>query len=47
MKFDVWNDIVSQSSYLKSRPDLLTMGELEREIGNLGKRLEGRNRDVA
>ena len=26
MKFDVWNDIVSQSSYLKSRPDLVTLG---------------------
>ena len=29
MKFDVWNDIVSQSSYFKSRPDLMTLGELE------------------
>ena len=26
MKFDVWNDIVSQSSYFKSQPDLMTMG---------------------
>ena len=26
MKFDVWNDIVSQISYFKSRPDLLTLG---------------------
>ena len=26
MKFDVWNDIVSQSSYFKSRPDLMTLG---------------------
>ena len=25
MKFDVWNDIVSQSSYCKSRPDLMTL----------------------
>ena len=24
MKFDVWKDIVSQSSYFKSRPDLVT-----------------------
>ena len=31
MKFDVWNDIVSQSSYFKSRPDLMTLGELEGE----------------
>ena len=23
MKIDVWNDIVSQSSYFKSRPDLV------------------------
>ena len=26
MKFDVWNDIVSQSSYFKSRSDLMTLG---------------------
>ena len=26
MKFVVLNDIVSQSSYFKSRPDLMTMG---------------------
>ena len=26
MKFDVWKDIVSQSSYFKSRPDLVTLG---------------------
>ena len=26
MKVDVWNDIVSQSSYFKSRPDLMTLG---------------------
>ena len=29
MKFDGWNDILSQSSYFKSRPDLMTLGELE------------------
>ena len=29
MKFDIWNDIVSHSSYLKSRPDLMAFGELE------------------
>ena len=28
MKFDVWKDIVSQSSYFKSRLDLATLGEL-------------------
>ena len=28
LKFDVWKDIVSQSSCLKSRPDLVTWGEL-------------------
>ena len=28
MEFDVWNDIVSQSSYFKSRPDLMTLGEV-------------------
>ena len=27
MKFDVWKDIVSQSCYFKSRPDLVTLGE--------------------
>ena len=26
MKFDVWKDIVSQSTYLKSRPDPVTFG---------------------
>ena len=26
MKFDIWKELVSQSSYLKSRPDLLTLG---------------------
>ena len=25
MKIDVWNDIVSQSSYFKSQPDLMTL----------------------
>jgi len=35
MKFDVWKDIVSQSSYLKSQPDPVTLrgvGEEERVI---------------
>ena len=31
MKFDVWKDIVSQSSYFKSRLDLVTLG------GGVGK----------
>ena len=31
MKFDVWKDIVSQSFYLKSGADPVTLGEL----GNL------------
>ena len=26
MKFDVWKDIVSQSSYFRSRPVLVTLG---------------------
>ena len=26
MKFDVWKDIMSQSCYFKSRPDLVTWG---------------------
>ena len=27
MKFDVWKDIMSQSSYIKSRPDPVDIGE--------------------
>ena len=43
MKFDVWNDIVSQSPYLKSRPVLMTLGELEGEYLKSWKtlRMEG------
>ena len=26
MKFNVWKDILSQSSYSKSQPDLVTLG---------------------
>jgi len=26
MKFDIWKDIVSRSYFLKSRPDLVTLG---------------------
>ena len=26
MKFDIWKELISQSSYFKSQPDLLTLG---------------------
>ena len=26
MKFDIWKEFMSQSSYFRSRPDLLTLG---------------------
>ena len=29
VKFDVWKNVVSQSSYFESQPDLVTLGELE------------------
>ena len=45
MKFDIWKNLVSQSSYNKSRPDPVTLGELEGETENLGKRLEWRDQD--
>ena len=47
MKFDVWKDIVSQSCYFESRPDLVTFGRGEMGGGNLklGKHLEWRDRD--
>ena len=32
MKFDIEKESMSQSSYFKSRPDLLTLGEFEGEI---------------
>ena len=32
MKFYVWKDIVSKSCYFKSRPDLVTLGELEGDL---------------
>ena len=38
MKFDVWNDIVSQSSYFKSRLGLMT-------LGGVGGGVEWRDRD--
>ena len=28
MTFDIWKNIVSQSSYFKSRPDQVTLGEV-------------------
>ena len=28
MKFDIWNDIVSKSSYFKCRPDVMTLREV-------------------
>ena len=34
-----------QSSYFQSSPDLLTVGGVGGETGNLGKRLEWRNQD--
>ena len=36
---------MSQSSYFESRPYQVILGELEGETGNLGKRLEWRDRD--
>ena len=36
MEFDFWKDIVSQSSYLKSRPDLVTLGGVGGGTSNLG-----------
>ena len=44
MKFDVWKDIMSQSSYFKSRPDQVK-GKLGGGTQNPGKRLEWRDRD--
>ena len=45
MKFDIYKEFMSQSSYFKSRPDLLTLGGVGG--GNLGKHFEWRNRDEA
>ena len=36
---------MSHSSYFKSRPDPMILGELKGKTGNLGKRLEWRDRD--
>ena len=37
MKFDFYKEFMSQSSYFKSRPDVLTLGGVGG--GNLGKTL--------
>ena len=42
MNFDIQKEFMSQSSYFKSRPDLV---KLEGETGNLGKRLEWKGHD--
>ena len=52
MKLDVWKDILSQSSYFKSRPDLVTLGELgggpkileNAYTGGIGMKLGGKNK---
>ena len=44
MKFDVWKDIVSQSSHFKSRQNPMTLGE-GGGAKIWGKRLEWRDRD--
>ena len=45
MKFDIYEEFMSQSSYFRSEPDLLTLGGVGG--GNFGKHLEWRNRDEA
>ena len=45
MKFDILKDLMSQNSYFKSRPDLVTLGEVDGGTINLGKRLEWRDRN--
>ena len=50
MKFDVWKDIVSQSSYFKSRLDPVRLGGIEGEpkilentwSGGIGMKLGGK-----
>ena len=44
MKFDIWKDIMSQSSYFKYRPDPVTLGGVGSGSLNLRKRLEWRGR---
>jgi len=52
MKFEVWKDVLSQSSYSKSRLDLVTLGGIEgggakilenAQSGGIGMRLGGEN----
>ena len=45
MIFDIWKDIVSQSSYFKSRPDPVTLGGAGGETYNLGKRFKWNDQD--
>jgi len=45
MKFEVWENIVSQSSYFKSRLDPVDIGGIEGGTKNLGKHLKLRDRD--
>ena len=53
MKFDIYKDIVSQSSYFKSRPDPVTLGGVGRRnpkslktlrVGGTGMKLGGKNK---
>ena len=44
MKFDIQKELMSQSSYFKSRPDVLTLGDLE---GEILENTEWRNQDEA
>ena len=45
MKFDIWKEFMSQSSYYKSQSDLVRLGELVGETANLGRCLEWKDRD--
>ena len=47
MKFDIWKEFMSQSSYFRSQPDLLILGGVGGDVGNLGKRLKWRNQNEA
>ena len=44
MKFHISKDLVTQISYFKSRPDLVSL-EGVGGAGNLGKRLEWKDQD--
>ena len=45
MKLDILKQFMSQSSYFKSRPDLVKLGGVGEETGDLGKRLEWRDQE--